>query len=79
MKISFFFYLKVCVSECPKENFYLKQHLNNFYDARSLRNKLICKDDFDKSKIRDKESAMKAVESKECAEWYLESKPGEFI
>ncbi|KAK6636865.1 hypothetical protein RUM43_010529 [Polyplax serrata] len=65
---------RVCVAECPKENFYLKFYLQTS-GINAIRKKLICKTEFNKMNVYDKASAIRAVENNDCAEWYLESKP----
>lgn len=69
---------KVCIEKCPEQNFNLEDALMNNGRMDKIRNDMICKSDFDKSRIVDFESARAAVANRECVGTYVATSSCEY-
>lgn len=68
---------QVCVASCPNDHFILEMDAVT-QNIQTIRNKLICVDGFDKTKIRTIDDARREVKNNNCAAYYLPSKSCKF-
>ncbi|KAL0276438.1 UNVERIFIED_CONTAM: hypothetical protein PYX00_004016 [Menopon gallinae] len=67
---------QVCVKECPKTSFSSSYYLETLEPFWSIKEKLICVEDFDKHiQINSYGDVRNAIEGGYCADWYMESEP----
>ncbi len=73
----FFFFLQICIRQCPQENWFSDKLIENPpRNWRSVRERLICEDGSITKSINSVESLKKALRDEKCAPYYVKSTSG---
>lgn len=67
---------QICVPRCPNESFFYMKELCKEETFADIKEKLICRSDFNMSSIEGCEQIDRAVTKKYCARWYIPTESG---